>query len=81
MSAMFKIGKESDRVPPSPQKKKKISAEFARALIYFLVLCNAPPQAGRDVAYAVRQIPEREGLAPVKTCTEKAKDIKTVSFK
>ena len=57
MSDLF-FKKSGNRVPPSPQKKKKISVELARKLIFFF-FCNAPPQAGQGCG-PTAQIPERE---------------------
>ena len=50
-------------IPRSPslrKARKQISAELARALICFLVLCNAPPQAGRDVGQRPKFRRERD---------------------
>ena len=48
--------------PLSPQNTMKIASSLLER-DFFIVFCNAPPQAGRDVqrSEATAQIPESEG--------------------
>ena len=47
-----------ERVPLSPQTKAKNGVELARTP-FFVFVCNAPPQAGRDVGAQRRNPGER----------------------
>ena len=51
-------------IPHSPQNTRKIASSLLER-DFFIVFCNAPPQAGRDVqrSEATAQIPESEGCA------------------
>ena len=52
------------KIPHSPQNTRKIASSLLER-DFFIVFCNAPPQAGRDVQRnkVTAQIPESEGCA------------------
>ena len=52
------------RIPHSPQNTRKIASSLLER-DFFIVFCNAPRRAGRDVqrSEATAQIPESEGCA------------------
>ena len=52
----------NERIPHSPQNTIKKSRQACLNAVFFIVFCNAPPQAGREVqrSETTAQIPESE---------------------